>query len=165
MAPWRRHQANGVRVTSLHFRVLSLPVPWLGFGKLYIPHKSPTIYSILLFSHDIEPIILSKVAHYSRIILNSEIIVYSKLMWCIQTRCNYMILWSFLSDSRLVSVIVLGNCNSVIELCTCTHMHVSYIVMRSPLTRSSAALLALVLPYAVMICPQRRCHIAGLWYI
>ena len=37
-----------------------------------IPKKSP----ILLFS-DIEPIILSKVAHYSQIILNSEHIVCS----------------------------------------------------------------------------------------
>ena len=35
-----------------------------------------THHSILLFS-DIEPIILSKVAHYSQIILNSEYIVCS----------------------------------------------------------------------------------------
>ena len=41
----------------------------LGFGKLF------TYYSIRLISH-IEPIILSKVTHYSQIILNSEIIVY-----------------------------------------------------------------------------------------
>ena len=71
-----------------------------------------------------------------------------------------MTLRSFLSDSRLVLVFVLGNCDSLIELCTCTR--VSNIVMRSPLTR--IVLLALVLPFAVMIplqiviCHQRRCH-------
>ena len=40
-----------------------------------------TYYSILLFSN-IEPITLSKVAHYSQIILNSEHIVY--ILSCVQ---------------------------------------------------------------------------------
>ena len=45
-------------------------------GLWQIINKKITYYSILLFL-DIELIILSKVAHYSQIILNSEHIVYS----------------------------------------------------------------------------------------
>ena len=50
-------------------------MPLVGFGKINYSQKI-TYYSILLFS-DIEPIILSKVAHYSQIILNWEHIVCS----------------------------------------------------------------------------------------
>ena len=62
------------QTVSNKFRSYSF-VSWVGFDKLF-PKKSPIILLILLFS-DTEPIILSKVAHYSQIILNSKYIVCS----------------------------------------------------------------------------------------